>query len=313
MAKKRQTGSCSLCGLDAELEREHVLPVWYLTEARYFPADVYTIELNGSPIVRRDGESVSEKHPFRRMLPICSDCNKVKLGKRFEDGEGQGGRAARCFFDGAADLDSLELALAAAWLMKTTILVSHPSTVIEGLPTGGTAPALPVRHAIARSLTDWMIAGVQPPDDVSCWVMRCPRSEQAQVPVDQQKFHLPVFGFDGTEFRSRVFQRELPGVDDLYSVHVVHHPGSVLTNPLESFPSVRRLSPHNGSSLDRNGWPVATDVERAQWNELWGSPFLADFEVGRDPFKDPLNLDGSYKPYDTLPGPVQTYPVSGSL
>jgi hypothetical protein len=305
---------CALCGVVSRLTREHVLPDWYLTENRYFPAGRYVLDLNGSLIVRKNGDPVDQDHPFRRMLALCDDCNRAKLGERFEKKNGSSLQAIRAFFDGTDDLASEGSRLAALWLIKTVVLSWHPATVTSGLPTGEkAAPKLPVREPITALLTDWMINGAEPPADVSCWVMRCPRSEQAQVPVDQAQFHLPVFEFGGTTFRSRVFQRELPGAEDLYSVHVVHHPGSVLTNPLESFPSVRRLWPHNGSSLDRNGWPVATDVERAQWNELWGSPFLADFEVGRDPFEDPLNLDGSYKPYDTLPGPVQTYPASGSL
>lgn len=71
---------CPFCGARAD-SREHVSPRWLLS--RWPGPAPFTVEINGAPLLNRDGKLVVSNHMPRVMLRICKTCNGV-LNTRFE-------------------------------------------------------------------------------------------------------------------------------------------------------------------------------------------------------------------------------------
>jgi hypothetical protein len=163
-ARTLEGQSCVLCrdGVSTR-DGEHVVPQWFLR--RYLAATdgPYITDVNGAPVL--NSRSAPRKHSWPEVrLPACENCNRA-LRDRFEIGAPQG--VVQDFFDApfVRDMSAVDARLLGLWLLKTWVLLAHPSAVYTNSQS-------PPSWSSGSDLWSWTAIGDEPPASLSLWINR---------------------------------------------------------------------------------------------------------------------------------------------
>jgi hypothetical protein len=165
---------------------------WLLS--RWSGSPPFTVEIDGTPLLNRDGKDVTSDHLPRVMLRICKTCNRI-LNTRFEETAKVHVRAA---LNDLQALDAKATAAFARWMIKTMLLARHPEAEHTAFATcSGDAknrchPWKPFPTAALTALLHGKIL-----DDLSLWVTVVDKASPVQVPAFKGIFLNTTFRNDG--------------------------------------------------------------------------------------------------------------------
>lgn len=201
----------------------------------------YHIEINGAPVLTRDGRVREYPSITQVRAPACKTCND-EMNRRFEQHPKPVIRKVMDTPNGAVELTPQEAGLFGLWWLKTMLVLSHEDTVDLAV---GVSPARWDLKLVPDDLYSWMVTDEAPPGGLSVWVSR--RSDTA-VPVSSSPLtmYLPTVVADGRKAQFMVTQA---GVKFL-AVTLVYHPGWPIEHPLEATSEAVRIWPPSGNSLD---------------------------------------------------------------
>jgi hypothetical protein len=227
--------ACVFCSAPSSKNGEHVLPSWLLD---MFSAEdgPYTTWKGEDPIRRRDDEIRTHTSMPRAKLPMCVAHN-AELARRFE---GPAKPIVRHIFrtEGRMPVSSPDAAVLGLWLLKTWLLLAHPSArYSDGIE--------PLRWDGADlSLWNWMAVGEEPPQGFSLWVSRRADSEgDAEHP---RVIRLPTIVLADREI---VFRVKEAGIRWLNAA-LVFHSGWEISYPPETEHRALRLWPPGAAAGD---------------------------------------------------------------
>lgn len=122
-------------------------------------------------------------------LPCCGECNDT-LARRFEN---PGQKAAhRLLSQETPALSADEAQAAALWVLKTWLLMAHPSARYQA----GTPRPRPW-DAAPEGTWSWLIDGRPPPDGLSAWAFRHLQGATVASPAPVSVVTLPTVVADG--------------------------------------------------------------------------------------------------------------------
>ena len=169
------------------------------------------MSIDGEPVFDREGRIRTQTSALRAKLPACGTCNSV-LEHRFEV---PAKALIRRLLDPEAtrSFDPSQATTLAVWLLKTWLLLAHPSTTYSD---PGFTPA--AWEGAPHDLFTWTVTGEDPPTGLSLWIARAhggtPRS------ADQVRIPLPTVVAGGTR---TTFRSKRVGIADL-DINVAYHP-----------------------------------------------------------------------------------------
>lgn len=246
----RRNRPCALCNTrNSSPAGEHVVPQWFWKYC--LATGPYVFEVNGGAVMNEDGTAeISQNNRPYFQLNCCEECNDV-LNRRFEQ---PCIKAVQEAFSGA-DLTDGDAELASFWLLKTLLLMAHPSRK-DGWNINEIAWN---DHSIDPELYEWMTSGALPPSDLSLFIHRFSSSNQGTATMTMK---LPRLMWSESQKHS---QGALIGLKN-WGFTLVHHPGWKFEHPLESDPTVEQIWPPQGATNlskipTRNDWPLEFQEE----------------------------------------------------
>lgn len=173
----------------------------------------------------------------RAKLPVCIPCNSL-LEQRFE---APAKALVRQLLDPTTtrSFDPSQATTLAVWLLKTWLLLAHPSTIYSG---PGFSPA--VWEGAPNEVFRWTVTGEDPPSGLSLWIARA--HDVTRRTADPVHVPLPtvVAGSTRVAFRSKRV-----GIADL-DINVAFHPNWDIELPQGAG---HRLWPAAPASLEVGG------------------------------------------------------------
>lgn len=237
---------CVFCGSPTTGQGEHVFPTWYLKP--WDGQGPFTQEVNGAPILRRDGSIQRREEATRVMLSVCGSCN-AWLNESFEV---PAKPHIRAVLDRLQVLDGAATMAFARWWVKTLLLSRHPASW-SSFP--GKRPArwdLPVDLLLAMRRTKEL------PADLSLWMAVLDDRAEAGRLLRRLRIGLPrTTREDGSGGRgqSALWGTPLPNGTRLV-LQLVFHPLCGFEHPFEAAGLATRLWPGPPSTLDVTAHPV---------------------------------------------------------
>ncbi|WP_407605653.1 hypothetical protein [Paeniglutamicibacter sp. ORCA_105] len=259
---------------------EHVIPLWLWKDV--MGDGPYGREKNGVPAKNKAGKKALRPLPTPEHIKLdcCGPCN-TKLNVRFEVALNASVKKA---FSGV-DLSAGEAESAALWLLKTCLLLVHPST-----KTGWEIDQIAWENNPDQyEPYSWMINENDSPSDLSLFIHRFSPSRQDGAFTSMALPHLI-----GTKNEVRC-QGALIGLKE-WGFTLVHHPGWSFQHPFDTDPTIVRIWPPQGTLnftkiQARPNWPLS-------FHE--GSVFL-NVEQMADAILPPLTVETRF---DEIPGYV---------
>lgn len=243
MARVRE---CVFCGSQATGQGEHVFPTWYLEP--WDDQGPFTQEVNGEPILRRDGSIQRRQEATRVMLSVCGSCN-AWLNQTFEI---LAKPHVRAVLDRLQGLDAAATMAFARWWVKTLLLSRHPASC-SSFP--GKRPArwdFPVDSLPRMRRTNEL------PADLSLWMAILDKGAEAGRLTRRLRIDLPrTIREDGSGGRcqSALWGTPLPNGTRLV-FQLVFHPLCSFEHPFEAVGLTTKLWPGPPSTLDVTAHPV---------------------------------------------------------
>ncbi|MFI7680077.1 hypothetical protein [Actinophytocola sp. NPDC049390] len=240
------------CQRPSSPKGEHVWPYWVLE--MFTDSDgPCRVEINGQPVLKRDGRVRQYTSITKVRMPCCEECNR-ELNRRFE----QHPRLViqkMLDADGGVVLGSEEAELFGLWWLKTMLLLSHPDTKETAV---GVNPNRWDLAEVPDDLYSWMVTGEPPPSGLSVWFSRQSTAgcREESKPVE---ICLPTVIADG---RRATFMARQAGLK-FCAATLVYHPGWPIEYPPEaSSGAAVRIWPPSETNLDLTSlreldrWPV---------------------------------------------------------
>lgn len=294
---------CPFCGTRAD-SREDVLPKWLLS--RWGQPD-FTVEINGTPLLNRDGKPVTSNHMPRVILRICKTCNGV-LNDRFEKDAKPHVRAA---LDDLQTLDAEATAAFARWMTKTMLLARHPETEYTAFAArrGDAKNRCDPWTAFPTAALTALLHG-EILDDLSLWVAVVDvKANPVQVPAFEKIFLNKTFRDDGAGGTGNAALQGFSLADGRMAVfQLVSHPLQDFEHPFEGTCLVTRLWPDPPTKLDLATHPVLDPDAHSALGRVF---VRAGVGVGLQP-GERLSAQGPW-PWDApKPDDWPTYPIRAS-
>ncbi len=241
MTRRLDSKLCIFCPTQSSRNGEHVWPQWFLRTLTSGDGQ-FTTWVDQEPIRDREDRPRTQTSLHRVKVPMCDGaggrscgCNG-DLNRRFEEPTKPLIRQL-ITNDGNATFNGQQATVVALWLLKTWLLLAHPSAE----DSRNNIPALQSLRwtAAPDNVWRWMVTDALPPPGLSMWCHK-----RSALPTDQtatRQVPLPTIVVDDREVEFRSIRASISFLD----VSVVYHPDWAIDHPLEREGRALRLWPRD--------------------------------------------------------------------